>query len=138
MGETGPLPIPHAEPFRFVGQVEDLREDAGRFTWQLPRSGETFGLRMHPQLVCVEAMAQAAAALHGLASAARGGAPEAGTLASIDKVRFVGAPHPGDPLTIQVAIKKRFGDLVLLDGEVWVHHRLVAQAELVVRREAGN
>lgn len=138
MVETGALPIPHAEPFRFVGRVEELRQDAGRFSWVLPRSGDTFALRMSPQLVCVEAMAQAAAAFYGLTSSAAGGPPEAGVLASIDKVRFVGAPRPGDPLTIQVAIRKRFGDLVLLDGEVWVHHRMVAQAELVVRREAGN
>ena len=138
MAVTGPLPIPHAEPFRFVGEAEDLRENAGRFSWTLPRSGDSFALRMAPQLVCVEAMAQAAAAWFGLVSAASGAPPEAGTLASVDKVRFVGVPRPGDPLTIQVAIRKRFGDLVMLSGEVWIHHRMVAQAELVVRREAGN
>lgn len=138
MVDRGPLPIPQAEPFRFVGQVQSLREDAGRFTWTLPRSGDTYGLRIAPQLVCVEAMAQAAAALHGLLAQEQGGPPEGGTLASVDKVRFVGAARPGDPLTIQVAIRRRFGDLVMLDGEVWVHHRLVAQAELVVRRETST
>jgi len=136
--DRGPLPIPQAEPFRFVGQVESLREETGRFSWTLPRAGATWGLRMAPQLLCVEAMAQAAAALNGLLAAGQGGPPEAGTLAKVDKVRFAGEVRPGDPLTIKVAIRRRFGDLVLLDGEVWVHHRMVAQAELVVRREAGS
>ena len=138
MALAGPLSIPHEPPFRFVGRVVELREDSGQFSWELPRSGSCFSLRMSPQLVCVEAMAQAAAAWFGATSAGSGGAPEAGTLASIDKVRFVGSPRPGDPLTIRVAIRKRFGDLVMLAGEVWIHHRMVAQAELVVRREVGS
>lgn len=129
------LPIPHAEPFRFVGGVDELRSDAGAFSWRIPRTG-SFGLRMSPQLLCVEAMAQAAAAFHGL-SGPDGGRPEGGTLASVDRVRFHGEPRPGDELKIKIGIKKRFGDLVMLDGEVWIHHRLVAQAELVVRREVA-
>lgn len=133
-----PLPIPHAEPFRFVGQVEDVQGDSGLFTWTLPRQGETFGLKMFPQLVCIEAMAQAAAALNGLVADKDADTPEGGTLAGFDKVRFHGACRPGDPLTIKVAIKKRFGALVMLDGEVWVHHRMVAQAELIVRSESAG
>ena len=131
---TAELPIPHAEPFRFVGSCKDLQDDAGLFLWELPRHGETFGLRMFPQLLCVEAMAQAAAAFNGLSGSRTAERPEGGTLASLDRVRFNGAPRPGDPLTVKVRVRKRFGDLVMLDGEVWVHHRMVAQAELVVRR----
>ena len=132
MSASTDIPIPQQEPFRFVGRAEDVRDDAGLFTWDLPRHGETFGLRMFPQLVCVEAIAQAAAALHALT--ADDDERETGTLASVDKARFHGAPRPGDALTIKVAVKKRFGPLVMLDGEVWVHHRMVAQAEVVVRR----
>ena len=135
---TTDLPIPHAEPFRFVTVAQDLQPDAGLFTWQLPRHGETFGLRMFPQLVCVEAMAQAAAAFNGLSTRRDAGSPEGGTLASVDRVRFSGAPRPGDPLTIKISVKKRFGDLVMLEGEVWVHHRMVASGELVVRREVAS
>jgi 3-hydroxymyristoyl/3-hydroxydecanoyl-(acyl carrier protein) dehydratase len=135
---TGDLPIPHAEPFLFLERAVEIREDRGLFTWTLPRHGETFGLRMFPQLVCVEAMAQAAAALNGLNADRTSARPEGGALASLDKVRFHGAPRPGDPLTIKVRIKKRFGALVMLDGEVWVHHRMVAQAEIVVRSESGS
>ena len=115
-----------------------MREDSGLFTWTLPRQSESFALRMFPQLVCIEAMAQAAAALNGLIGARDPDNPEGGALAGFDKVRFNGAPRPGDPLTIKVAIKKRFGALVMLDGEVWVHHRMVAQAELIVASEAAR
>jgi len=135
---TDLLPIPHAEPFLFVGRAEEVRPDAGLFTWTLPRQGETFGLRMFPQLVCLEAMAQAAAALNGLTADRTSDRPEGGALAAFDKVRFHGAPRPGDTLTIKVAINRRFGALVMLDGEVWVHHRMVAQAELVVRSESAS
>jgi len=133
-----PLPIPHAEPFLFVGVPETVQEGSGLFRWDFPRLGETFALRMFPQLVCVEAMAQAAAALHGLAAQGEGGPPEAGTLASVDRVRFNGAPRPGDTLVIKVAVKRRYGELVLLAGEVWVRHRMVAQGDIVVRREVGG
>lgn len=127
------LPIPHAEPFLFVGEAQAIYPDSGLFTWLLPRGGETFGLQMFPQLLCVEAMAQAAAAFHGLSST---GEPEQGTLASVDRVRFNGMPNPGDTLVIKIKRKKTFGELVMLDGEVWVHHRMVAMGEVVVRRGA--
>lgn len=131
------LRIPHAEPFRFLGAVDESLPGAGRFSWRFPDSGDGFALKLAPQLVCVEAMAQAAAALFG--SQAGGGTDgEGGVLASVDRVRFSGAPQPGDPLTVMVSVRKRFGDLALIDGEVRVHHRLVAQAELAVRREVGG
>ncbi len=130
-----PLPIPQREPFLFVGAAEAIYPDSGLFTWPFPRGGETFGLQMFPQLLCVEAMAQAAAAFHGLS--AEGDEPEQGTLASVDRVRFNGMPNPGDTLVIKIKRKKTFGDLVMLDGEVWVHHRMVATGEIVVRRGAA-
>lgn len=128
---TDDLPIPHREPFRFVTCAQAVQADQGLFTYSVPRGGDSFALRLFPQLLCVEAMAQAAAAFHGMNSV---GGAESGTLASVDKVKFVGAARPGDALVIKVFRKKVFGDLVMFDGEVWVHHRMVAQAELVVRR----
>lgn len=59
---------------------------------------------------------------------------ETGVLASVDKVRVSGRPKPGDTLTIKIKRRKTFGPMVLLDGEVWVSHRLAASAELYVRR----
>lgn len=117
------------------------RQEAGTesealFRYEFPRDGDTFALRMFPELLTVEAMAQSAAAFHGLNE--RPGEVEQGMLASVDRVRFHGRPRPGDPLTIKIRKKKAFGALVLLDGEVWVHHRMVAQGEFVVRRESAS
>lgn len=128
------LPLPHAEPFRFVGEVDAVFEDAAQFRWTLPREGATYGLRIHPQLLCAEAMAQAAAAFHGLQAS---GEPEAGTLASLDGFKFTGHPNPGDTLIIKIKRRKALGALVLLDGEVWVHHRMVAQGQVTVKRGAA-
>jgi hypothetical protein len=125
------LPIPHREPFRFVTSADAVYADKALFRHPFPKGGDSFALRIFPQLLCVESMAQAAAAFHGLSMS---GGEEQGTLASVDKVRFFGAPRPGDTLVIKVFKKKAFGDLVMFDGEVWVHHRMVAKGELVVRR----
>ena len=126
------LPIPHREPFLFLSEVHERSAEAGLFSYEFPRQGDSFSLRMFPELLSVEAMAQAAAAFHGLGQEA--GASEHGLLASVDRVRFSGQARPGDRLTIKIRRKKVFGELVLLDGEVWVHHRMIAQGEIVVRR----
>lgn len=130
------LPIPHREPFLFVTEQEAVSDGEALFRYELPRMGDTFALRMFPELLTVEAMAQASAAFHGLNQ--EPGEVEQGVLASVDRVRFHGRPNPGDALTIKIRKKKEFGALVMLDGEVWVHHRMVAQGEFVVRREPGR
>jgi 3-hydroxymyristoyl/3-hydroxydecanoyl-(acyl carrier protein) dehydratase len=124
--------IPHEEPFRFVRDIVAADAQAGVFSFEFPRTGESFALRMCPALLMVEAMAQGAAAWHGQGATA--GDHVDGVLASVDKARFSGRPRPGDPLTIKVRHKKSLGPLTMMEGEVWVHHRLLAQAELVVRR----
>ena len=130
---TGSLPIPHREPFLFLSEVHEVGAEAALFSYDFPRQGDSFSLRLFPELLRVEAMAQAAAAFHGMAQS---GEPEEGLLASVDKVRFSGQARPGDRLTIKIRRKKVFGELVMLDGEVWVHHRMITQGEIVVRRGA--
>ena len=130
------LAIPHREPFLFLTEAHQVTSEAALFSYEIPRQGDTFALRMFPELLSVEAMAQAAAAFHGLNTA--GTEPEDGLLASVDRVRFNGQARAGDRLTIKIRRKKIFGDLVLLDGEVWVHHRMITQGEIVVRRGAGS
>ena len=130
------LPIPHREPFLFLTRLEATDGDEALFRYDVPRSGDSFSLRMFPSLLMVEAMAQAAAAFHGVRTGLSGapGETEQGLLASIDRVRVSGRFRPGDPLTVKIRHKKRFGPMVMLDGEVWVHHRMLAQAQIVVRR----
>ncbi len=130
------LPIPHREPFLFVSEAHEVGAEAALFSYDFPRQGDSFSLRMFPELLSVEAMAQAAAAFHGLGQ--EGTEVEHGLLASVDRVRFSGQARPGDRLTVKIRRKKVFGELVMLDGEVWVHHRLIAQGEVVVRREGRS
>ncbi|MCO4772010.1 MAG: hypothetical protein KDA24_18405 [Deltaproteobacteria bacterium] len=132
------FPIPHREPFLFLSRLEARDGDEAIFAYDMPRHSDSFSLKMFPSLLMVEAMAQAAAAFHGvrLAEDEGDGKEETGVLASVDKVRTSGRPRPGDTLTIKVKRRKQFGPMVLLDGEVWVSHRLAASAEIYVRRGA--
>ena len=134
---AGPFPIPHREPFLFLTRLEARDDEEARFAYDLPRHSDSFSLKMFPSLLMVEAMAQAAAAFHGIQMNQEGsGHTESGVLASIDKVRVSGRPRPGDTLTIKVKRKKVFGPMVLLTGEVWVSHRLACSADIYVRRGA--
>ena len=130
------FPIPHREPFLFLSRLEATDGEEALFAYDMPRHSDSFSLKMFPSLLMVEAMAQAAAAFHGTKLAGEGGGEETGVLASVDKVRVSGRPRPGDTLTIKVRRRKQYGPMVLLDGEVWVSHRLAASAELYVRRGA--
>ena len=132
------LPIPHREPFRFVSQVSGSDDAGGLFLYDIPRKGDSWALKLAPELLMVEAMAQASAAWHGLQAGRSSGEPETGVLASVDGVRLSGRPRPGDRLTIKVRAKKKFGPMAMFDGEVWVHHRMLAQGKIVVRRGGGE
>lgn len=133
-----PLPIPHREPFLFLSRLEATDGEEALFSYDMPRQGDSFSLRMFPSLLMVEAMAQAAAAFHGVQMSADrdDDAEETGVLASVDKVRISARPRPGDRLTIKVRRKKAFGPMVLLEGEAWVSHRLACSAQIFVRRGA--
>ena len=131
------FPIPHRDPFLFLSRLEATDGNEAVFAYDMPRHSDSFSLKMFPTLLMVEAMAQAAAAFHGVRMNESGeGHTEEGVLASVDKVRTSGRPRPGDTLTIKIKRRKQFGPMVLLDGEVWVSHRLAASAELYVRRGA--
>ena len=132
----GLFPIPHREPFLFLSRLEATDGEQAIFAYDMPRHSDSFSLKMFPSLLMVEAMAQAAAAFHGVRmnEEAEQAVQETGVLASVDKVRISARPRPGDTLTIKVRRRKAFGPMVLLDGEVWVSHRLAASAELYVRR----
>ena len=127
------LPIPHTPPFRFLDALVERDDDGAVFRYRVPAEGDSFALRMFPALLLVEALAQAAAAWHGLTAAADGGV-EQGVLASVDKVRVHGRPRPGQALRLRVRQRKVFGAMVLLDGQVKSEEGVMLQAEIVVRR----
>ena len=124
------LPIPHRPPFLFLTRIDERGADAGLYSYEFPRQGDSFSLRMFPELLTVEAMTQAAVAFHGSVNEGCGGRYP--LLASLDRVRFSGQARPGDRLTIKIRYKEVSAELVTLDGEVWVHHRMISQAEIVL------
>ena len=65
-----------------------------------------------PQVMLVECVAQ----LAGILTIKEQG--EGGFLASIDQAEFLGAPGPGDVLTISARVVKAFGRLFMVEGEV--------------------
>ena len=108
-------------PFDFVSRVEAVYPLEGLFSFDLPRHGETWALRIFPQLLCMEALIQASKLL--LES------PE--LQFDLEGVRFTGCPWGGDTLVLK--LRSQGPDLrsAELKGEVWVHHRMVAQATLL-------
>jgi 3-hydroxymyristoyl/3-hydroxydecanoyl-(acyl carrier protein) dehydratase len=115
-----------------VTASQAVNGDQAKFVYDIPRGGASFALRLAPQLLCVEALAQATAAFNAQQGS---GEAEGGVLAALESVRFhLPLPRPGDQLRLMITRTKEFGPLVRFDGEAWVRHRLVAQAELVVRR----
>ncbi|MEE2828577.1 MAG: hypothetical protein VX498_05285 [Myxococcota bacterium] len=135
---TEALPPIAATPFRFLSRVEAIYPNEGLFSYDLPRQAETWGLRIFPQLLCAESLVQAAQLFLQLSA---GEVPAWNSdLRSIDldQVRFNGAPRPGDRLVLKLRVAEPATAEAQIDGEVWVHHRMVAQARMVVVDQGGQ
>ncbi len=93
----------------------------------LARQRLTCGLSGYSQFLLVEAIAQ----LGGIASARGDGG--GGVLAAIDRAEFQAMPAAGDTLTIAVRVVKSFGPLHLVEGEVSVDGRKLADATVTLK-----
>ncbi len=113
--------LPHRNPFLFLDRVTRLEPgvsaQAIALTTHLPASSP---------LLLVEAMAQ----LAGVVAIEREG--EIGSLAAIERAEFLKPVSAGDCLTIAVRIVKRFGRLILCEGEITVGGETVATATLTL------
>jgi len=113
--------LPHRNPFLFIDQVTRLEPGT---------SGEAIAGITHlpatSPVLLVEAMAQ----LAGVVAIEQEG--EIGSLAAIDRAEFFEPVAPGDSLHLAVRIVKRFGRLVLCEGEITVAGRTVATATLTL------
>jgi hypothetical protein len=117
-----------------VGSLDDSLEDSlcfvseelarypseAMFRFDLPRLGDTWALRIFPQLVCMESVLQCAQRFWSC----RAGSVE------VDRLRFTGSPRPGDSLLVKLRRVESGGSSATLSVEVWVHHRMVAQGQL--------
>jgi hypothetical protein len=90
------------------------------YRFHLPRQGGTWALRLFPQLLCMESILQGAQRFLGV---------EAGTL-QVDRLRFTGAPRPGDSLLVKLLRSDPQSAPANLSVEIWIHHRMVAQGHL--------
>ncbi len=113
--------LPHRNPFLFLDRVTTLEPGV---------RGEAIALVSHlpgaSPLLLVEAMAQ----LAGVVAIEQEG--EIGSLAAIDRAEFLAPVSPGDCLFISMRIIKRFGRLILCQGEITSAGETVATATLTL------
>ena len=113
--------LPHRNPFLFLDRVTRL--EPGISAEAITRI--TYSPAVSPVLL-VEALAQ----LAGVVAIEQEG--EIGSLAAMDRAEFLVPVRPGDSLLITVRIVKRFGRLVLCEGEITVRGEIVARATLTL------
>ena len=104
------------------------------FRFTIPRGGQTWALRVFPELVCAEGLRQAASSFAvGAEDVAEQQNASRVEDYEIERLRFTGRPRPGDVLLLKIRRPGSARDEARLEGEVWVHHRMVAQGALVPR-----
>jgi 3-hydroxyacyl-[acyl-carrier-protein] dehydratase len=114
--------LPHRAPFLFIDRV--LSRESG-----VCASAEfvvPVGCGYFPPLLLVESMAQ----LGGIAAGQRQG--EGGVLAALRQVELPGSVDPGVLYSVYSRVVKRFGQLVLIEGEVREADQTIARATLTI------
>lgn len=126
--------IPHRYPFLLVDRVLELSE-TDIVAEKLVSANEPYfeghfpGRPIMPGVLIIEALAQAAAIgvkKNEVASRKRGV-----VLAGVNKARFRKPVLPGSILTLHVTIRRRRGDLFVLQGVARVDSETVAEAEFM-------
>ena len=117
--------LPHRAPFLFIDRV--LTRESG-----VCATGEftvPVGCGYFPPLLLVESMAQ----LGGVAAGQRQG--EGGVLAALRQIELPESVAPATQFSICSRVVKKFGLLVLIEGEVREGGRMVARATLTIGLE---
>lgn len=78
----------------------------------------------------LELLAQTFAAVEGLHQRQRGIPPRVGYLVGADDLIFHDTAHAGDRLTVAIRTTERLGPFVLLDGQVYLQDRCLAEGRL--------
>jgi hypothetical protein len=114
-------PDSSTDPLCFIGEELARYPTEAMFRFHLQRHGETWALRMFPQLVCLAMILQGAATYLELPV----------QRLDVERLRFTGQPRPGDSLILKLCHSGQANSPVSLSAEVWIHHRMVAQGHLV-------
>jgi 3-hydroxymyristoyl/3-hydroxydecanoyl-(acyl carrier protein) dehydratase len=116
---------PQQPPFRFVDRV--VTAAGGEAVAELAVCAADCVAGVLPDLVVLEALAQACACATGAA-----GGAAAGRVVSLRAVRFEGAARAGDRLSLKVRRLGGLGDGVVFEATAEVAARAVARAEIGV------
>ena len=111
--------LPHRYPFLFLDRIIES-EPGVRAVGQLTVTS----LRVFPQLMMIESLAQLAGILMITEE------NEGGFLASIERAEFSGSPQTGDLLTVTVDLVTSFGRLFLVEGSVCCKHQTLLSARM--------
>jgi 3-hydroxyacyl-[acyl-carrier-protein] dehydratase len=128
--------LPHGPQFRFIDRLLDLEPGRSGQGEYVIRGDESFlaghfpGQPIFPGVLLVEAAAQLAGII---AQSDPVAGPMAGLkLTALRAVKILGAPCPGDVLTVQAKITGRLANLVQADASISVNGHLVMQGALTL------
>lgn len=128
--------IPHRYPMLLVDRVQEAEDGVRGVGTKAVTINEPF-FQGHfpadpimPGCLLLESMAQVSGVV--LSTEADGAAPK--YLAAVNDLKFFRRVVPGDTLTIEVALKRRIGNFVVVDGVVRVRDVVVSSGELVFPR----
>jgi 3-hydroxyacyl-[acyl-carrier-protein] dehydratase len=123
--------LPHAAPFLLLDRILALAPPSGSFSKCVTASDPLLaaGGALSP-LLLVEAMAQGAGIL--LVRDDPGLYGRGAMLAAIDHCEVAGTATPGDVLTIEVTLLRRYGDMARVRGVARVDERHCVTASLTL------
>ncbi len=125
--------LPHRPPFRFVDSAEVADGGRARCRFRIPEAGSCWSLRMSPEMLLVEIMAQSCAIALAAPGEEGDAGPVRGVLGGVDRFRFTARPRPGDEVRVDVVLRKRLGPVALFDGEAFCGERTLGRGSLTVR-----
>ncbi len=134
--------IPHRYPFLLIDRMEACEPNRWVRVTKNITAGEWFfnddrGHRVMPQLLVVEALAQAAGVLcHHSGLMSESGASLV-LLAGIDDFEVLGDAGPGDVLTLECTLLRTLRGVAKLEGRACVDERPIARATLIASMPGG-
>lgn len=131
--------LPHRYPFLLVDRVEAYELEDGKNVRAIKNvtvnepffPGHFPGHPVMPGVLIIEAMAQAAGCLSGLALRAEGVRGNLYYLVKVDKAKFNKTVGPGDQLVMEVREKRRMRGMGQFECTAFVDGKKVASAEIL-------
>lgn len=135
MAEIDPAALlPQRPPFRFVDRVVETTEESAHCQFRMPEAGDCFSLRMLPEALLVEALAQTTAILMlAPREGDDGERPKGGVLGAVDGFRFEGRPEPGETIDLRARLRKQLGPVAMFQVEARRGQQFLCRGTLTIR-----